>query len=303
MSSVLEVRAMARRRYVPLAENLEGRQLMTSSFLNGYNSGLNTSVPLATISQKMTRIERLPYFLRSLDTNRDLPHAPVEEIQSDLNLLKGNLHAASPNGLSTFNAKLRGVLSNASISRGEAGTLNTLFGKVVNSAGAAPQITASLQSAMNQLVQTEIVSAANPPYVVANDYALVLQTVLGIGKPLQAPQVPKLAANEIAHHGGNYATLARQPQFVGQYDTGESMTIELVDSKSGAVLGTAPVTSGGTYTVKPATPLGPGRYTLHVVAVDNFEGATSLPSKNFPLWIQGPSTPAGPLALRSRPGG
>ena len=289
---------MDRRRFVPKAEDLESRQLMASSFFNGYYAGQNTSVPLATISEKMTRIERLPYFLRSLDTKRELPHAPVDEIQSDLNQLKGNLHAASPNGLSTFNTALRGALTEASVSRSEAAKLNTLFGKVVNSAGAKPAITESLQNAMNELVQSETISASNPSYVVANDYAIVLQTVLGIGKPLRAPATPRLAANEIAHHGGNYATQARQPQFVGQYDTGESMTIELIDSKSGAVLGTAPVGSSGTYTIQPATALSPGRYTLHVVAVDNFEGAMSLPSKNFPLTIQGPSTPAGPLALK-----
>ncbi len=290
---------MNRRRFVPSAEDLEARQLMASSFLNGYNNGASTSVPLATISQKMTRIERLPYFLRSLDMNAPLPHGPVEEIQADLNLLKGNLHGASVNGLNAFNAKMRGVLSEASVSPSEAASLNDLFGKVVVSAGASTEITQSLQKSMNELVQSNVVTTQNPSFVVANDYAIVLQTILGIGRPLRAPAAPKLAANEIAHHGGNYATLARLPQFVGQYDKGESMTIELIDSKSGAVLGTAPVSSSGTYTVQPTSPLEPGRYTLHVVAVDSFEGATSLPSKNFPLWIQSPSTPAGPLALRS----
>lgn len=289
---------MDRRRFVPSAENLESRQLMASSFLNGYNNGASTTVPLATISEKMTRIERLPYFLRSLDTKRELPHSPVDEIQADLNQLKGNLHAASPVGLNAFNAKMRGVLSKASVSRAEAASLNTLFGKVVNSTGAKPAITESLQNAMNELVQSETVHANKPSFVIANDYAIVLQTVLGIGRPLRAPQVPSLSANEVAHHGGKFATQSRQPQFAGQYDTGESMTMELIDSKSGAVLGTAPVSPSGTYTVQPATPLSPGRYTLHVVAVDDFEGATSLPSKNFPLTILGPSTPAGPLTLK-----
>lgn len=300
---------MARRRFVPQPENLEGRQLMTSlfgsnsSFLNGYYRGASSTVPLATISQKITRLERLPYFLRQLDTTRNLPHPPIEEIQTDLNLLKGNLQTASSPGLNAFNTELRGMLSESSISPYDAANINTLFGKVVLSAGASPRITESLQTAMNDLVQSEIISARNPSYVVANDYAIVLQTVLGVGRPLKAPATPRLAANEIAHHGGNYATLVRQPSFAGQYDKGESMSVELVDSNTGAVLGTAPVTSSGTYTVKPAAPLNPGRYTLHVVAVDNFEGAVSLPSKNFPLWIQSPATPAGPLALRARAGG
>jgi hypothetical protein len=294
---------MARRRFVPSAENLEGRQLMAAGFLNGYSNASTTSVPLATISEKMTRIERLPYFLRSLDTSRPLPQEPVKEIQADLDHLKGTLHAASTQGLNAFNAKMRGVLSEASISPSESARLNTLFGKVVASAGASEEVTQSLQNAMNGLVQSEIVSAQNAPFVVANDYSIVLETVLGIGKPMRAPQVPRLATGQTAHQAGGYVTRVHQPEFAGQYDKGESMAVQLVDSKSGAVLGSAAVSPSGTYSVKPAAPLSPGHYVLHVVAVDTFEGATSRPSRNFPLWIQGPATPAGPLGLKSPQGG
>ena len=45
---------------------------------------------------------------------------------------------------------------------------------------------------MSELIQADT-NGPNPVMVATNDYALVLQTALGVGRPIQAPAPPKLS--------------------------------------------------------------------------------------------------------------
>src|SRR5437667_23823 len=102
---------MDRRRFVPSAENLEGRQLQASLF--GQSISQKNSAPTAsanapdTIWQKEVRIEHLPFYMRQPEPNRFLPRDTITQLQNDLAPLIAKLHKSPPEPLSLFNAILR----------------------------------------------------------------------------------------------------------------------------------------------------------------------------------------------------
>ncbi len=291
---------MDRRRrtgFRPSIDDLEARQVMTTLFTPTVPK-LPQGVSLATNQQKLTRIERLPYFLQALDRNRPLPLDLVTQIQSDLTALKGKLHQPPSALLEAFNKELRSLISEGSVRATDAARLNAIFGEVLLKAGTEPKIAASLQSSLTTLTQLDISAGDKPTSLVANDYATVLQTALGVGRPLRAPTVPRLAPADDSDPKNDWATVVRQPHLIGSYDAGTTVTLYDTNGQS---YGSAAVSPSGQYTIAVDHPLPAGRNTLLVQANDN-EGALSLPSRTFPLKILTP-VPRGPMAQARSSGG
>ena len=299
---------MDRRRFVPSPEGLEGRMLLSvarpSSAIKAARTPVaNTS---STLAEKELRIERLPFFLETLQPGRALPGATIARLQADLNTIVARLQPPPSQVLDAFNLGLRDVIPNASLSVEDARTLNRLFGEVLAAAGAPPQSVANLQADMSELIQADT-NGPNPVMLATNDYALVLQTALGVGRPIKAPAPPKLAAADRARGLGPNVTANRQPTLTGTYASGH--TIEILDAEDDLVLGAGPVGSDGTYAAKFSSPLEDGTYKVRVTAIDA-EGHVSSPSRIYTLKVvtrasrpdeswQAPKSPRG-FAIRTR---
>ncbi len=286
-----------RSRFVPSAEGLEVRRMLStaSAATTPAAPNLPEGVNLATYQQKVDRIERLPFFLQSLNPDVPLPDDLTESIQANLNDLKGKLHQAPSSGLNAFNVQVRGLISQASVPRSDAAKLNELFGEILIAAGAPESAAEGLQEDMNELTQIDTtVGASNVTSVVANSYGLVLQIALAVGRPLRAPTVPRLVATEDTGRPGDYTTSLTQPRLVGNYDAGTAMRIL---DESDNVLGTAAVGANGQFIIGFNSPLSVGKHRLHLQAVDS-QGALSLPSRDFTLTIVTP--PRGPRVSTSK---
>jgi hypothetical protein len=305
---------MDRRRYVPSGEGLEGRALMTSLF-GGKTpaSALTTSVQNLpeTFKQKELRIQHLPFFLEQLKPGRFVPPDAIKNIQTNLNQIAATLHAPSEALVKNFNTSLRHGFPYKTLSPDTARILNHTFGTVIASAGADPTLVQNLQQDMNQLAFADA-KGVDPAYVATNDYALVLQTALAVGRPIQTPTAFSLAARDGVriNNGAAGATHNHTPALVGTYAVGAtpegSTRVQAIDAE-GRVVGSASVDNNGKYTIT-TEPLADGTYKLRARAIDQF-GHVSNPSPAFVLKVttrQAPRTfaqenlnpPAGPLGLK-----
>lgn len=139
------------------------------------------------VKVRLQRIDRLPRFLQSLQPGRYLPPDTVASIQDQLRLLLGQLRTPV-NAVSTqFVKQLRQTIADPSISNADAAAINFRFGQLLTSAQAPQGVIETLQSDMTELVKVDV-GSRNPPFLVSNDYALVMQTALAVGKPL--PKLP-----------------------------------------------------------------------------------------------------------------
>lgn len=286
-----------RSRFVPSAEGLEARQMLstTTAANTPVAPNLPPGVNLATYQQKTDRIERLPFFLQSLNPDVPLPEDLTESIQANLTELKGKLHQAPSSGLNEFNAQLRGLVADASVPRASSAQINALFGEILVAAGAPESAASGLQEDMNELTQIDTTAgSSNVTSLVANSYGLVLQIALAVGRPLRAPTAPRLASADNTGGQGDYTTSVTQPKLVGTYDAGTGM---LVLDESDNVLGTAQVGTNGQYVIGFNKPLSLGKHPLHLQAVDP-QGALSLPGRTFTLNIVSP--PRGPRGMASK---
>ena len=282
----------------PETDRLEDRRLMAASPMAAASTvaaANANNVPLANLQQKLNRIERLPRFLRSLDPNRPISEDLAANIAFDLNALKGKLHPPPRTSLVAFNQLLAKTLGSGSLSMTNAAQLNGLFGKILAAAGAPRAPIVGLQTSLNRLSQAAVLTSDSPTNLVANDYALVLQTALAVGRPLPAPQPPRLATADDSGIRGDNVTVVTQPRLSGQYDP--NTAVELVES-DGRVIASSTTNRSGTYVLSPSSPLSVGKHVLTVRALDS-EGAVSLPSRPFTLTIVA-ATPRGPAGLRTR---
>lgn len=285
---------MDRRRrtgFRPTMDDLEERKLLSTTVPATPN--LPSGVSLATNQQKLHRIERLPAFLYILDPGRPLPEDLVKQIQDGLTQVKGKLHQAPKPLLEAFEKQLRSLISEDSVRRTDAVNLNRVFGTILLKAGAPPDAAASLQTSLNALTHIDVSAGEKPTSLVANDYSLILQTALAVGRPLRTPTIPRLVPSDDSEPTGDWATVVRQPHLVGTYDAGTTVTVY---DDQGQSYGTALVGPRGQYTIAIDHPLPEGLNRLHVQARDS-GGAVSLLSRNFPLRILSAPTPRGPMAL------
>ena len=280
-----------RRRFSPSAETLEGRQLLSSG------AKRPTVVAPATLQQKQSRIDKLPRYLNSLQPNRHVPDDLVTALQNDLMLIVGKLDRPSTLSLEAANRQFRGTIANASISIEDAAGLRSTFRGVLQSANAPAVAVENLTNDMDALVKLDSTGRA-PALLAANDYAIVLQTALGVGRPIRRPAIPSLSQADDTGARGDHTTTISRPRLVGRYDA--NTTIQLLN-EADQVLGNANVTASGQYSVQPAVALAPGRYKFRVRAFDSLNN-TSVASRAVVIIIK-PSaapksaTPKGPLAL------
>jgi len=309
---------MDRRRYIPSPEGLEGRAML--SLFGGGNSVQAVApaqVPV-TFHQKEQRIEHLPYYLKQLQPDRFLPEATIQNLQEDLLSIAGRLHKPGPAKLEAFNETLRDVGSNASLSVGDAKRLSYHFQAVLGDTGATVSQVASLTQDMNELAKVDALSPESV-YLATNDYSLVLQTILGVGRPIQRPPAPQISLQEGVRESLAFGkTTIRQPVLVGSYGAGSSVganaggaeggfnssgvLIKIVD-QDGTVYGQSFVDpNNGNYRVKIGVPLSNGVHRFRALAIDA-EGHESPPSRDYFLTVvsrpgetvvTGQSTPQGP---------
>ncbi len=271
---------MDRRRFAPSPDGLEGRMLLSMA-----RPATAAQAPVANLSstlrEKELRIERLPYFLQTLQPGRTLPGATISRLQVDLKAIVARLQPPPSGVLDAFNLGLRDVLPNSNLGTEEARTLNVLFGDVLAAAGATPQAVANLQNDMSELVRADA-NGPDPVKLATNDYALVLQTALGVGRPIQAPAPPKLSAADRVRGMGANVTANHQPALTGSYASGH--TIEILDADTDLILGSGPVGGDGKYAVRFSRPLADGTYKVKVTATDAM-GHVSSDSRIYTLKV------------------
>ena len=134
---------------------------------------------------------------------------------------------------------------------------------------------------MSELTRADT-NGPNPVMLATNDYALVLQTALGVGRPIQAPAPPRLATADRARGLGANVTDNHQPTLTGSYASGH--TLEIIDADTDLVLGSGPVGSDGKYAVKFSRPLADGTHQVRVTATDA-QGHVSAESRTYTLKV------------------
>lgn len=274
---------MDRRRFSPSAEGLEGRALMSGLFGGKATTRTNTvnlqDLPV-TFQQKENRIAHLPYYLRQEDTSRYLPPDTIKSLQTDLQAILARLHAPTTKVVNDFNSGLRHLLPYKTLSRENAVKLNHAFGGVLGRAGATADQVANLQADMNALAKVDA-NSSEPAVLAREDYALVLQTALSIGRPMPTPTPALLDSKDgvRAKDNASGVTSDHTPTMVGTYQAGATtigyVRMQIID-QNGNVLGSGTVNSSGTYSVK-LDPLADGTYQLRTRAQDEV-GHVSAPS-------------------------
>ncbi|MHC5540315.1 Ig-like domain-containing protein [Singulisphaera rosea] len=311
---------MDRRRYVPSAEGLEGRALQANLLGSSTNSLANnpaTDVPVTAI-QKQLRIDHLPYYLRQLQPGRYLPGPTIQALQTDIAAIKGVLHKPDPVTLENYNSLMQDLVPKASVSASDANALSHAFGVILSNAGATDKQVENLQSGMNDLVKVDSQSR-QPTYLTTNDYSLVLQSILGIGRPIVRPEVPTIALKDGTRSEPGYGVSnVRKPTLVGTYGSGNTVGIyasdgttgfnskgvvmQLLDSNLNVVGEGKVIDANGDYRITVTNPLPNGVYTFYVRAVDP-QGMQSIPSPAFHLKVASKepmpeqSVPGGPLSV------
>lgn len=281
---------MHRRRFVPWPDRLEIRTMMTAGVTQTAAPGpaqtarlaATSSQPLSSLEMRLQRIERLPAFLDSISPGRALPADAIQKLQQNLILLIGRLNPAPRQGLQAFNEALRSTISSSSVSQAQILQLEHLFGSNLTAAGANTTIIADMAGALRSIAIADS-NVPNPGAVVANDYGLVLQLALAMGKPLPGPTPPRLTRSSNTGRPNDNITSVNQPTFQGSYAAPGS-TMQLINREGTTVFGLGSIGGDGAYTITVNRVLTPGRYQFRVRAITS-DGLVSLPSRPFTIQI------------------
>jgi hypothetical protein len=275
---------MDRRRYNPSAEGLEGRSLL--SLFGGKVALSQNKLTLqdlpTTYKQKLLRVDHLPFFLRQENADRFLPADTMTSLKADVNAVVASLHAPTASAVNSYNKNLRHLLVQNTLSRTNVNLLENSMGSVLASAGATPEQTANLQADMLALAKVDALSV-QPSTLARNDYSLVLQTALAVGRPMETATAPSISTKDGTRVKGGGAGYTRDhnPLMIGTYQAGATkvgyVRMQIIDSATGAVLGESPVDANGNYSVKLSTTLPDGKYALRSRAIDEV-GHLSEPS-------------------------
>lgn len=278
---------MDRRRFVPASEGLETRALLSTSTtpnlanIFGFQVSTNLNIPI-TYQQKELRVEHLPYYLEKIRPGRFLPKAEMTAIQANLYQVISKLRKPATAALNQYNYGLRPLFSKVSITAGDINALTHNFGSVLTAASASPRAIGGLQSALSTLASQVDTNSPQPAYLATNDYSLVLQTALGIGRPMPSPILPKIAKNQgIQANTNHIKTPLKHPALVGTY---HFHTHIQVVTPAGVVVGVTNCRKNNNYKVVISTPLTPGIYHFRIRAYDD-AGNLSRESRLFAIKV------------------
>ncbi len=263
---------MDRRRFMPSTEGLESRALLTTSTPNlanifGFQVNTNLNIPV-TYEQKELRIEHLPFYLEKILPGRYIPKGgEMKQIQGDLLSLISRTRKPPTDALNNYNFNLRQIVPHQSLTTTNLNALNDGFGAVLTSASASPPVVDSLKSSLYQFASQVDTNSPQPVNLATNDYTLVLQTALAIGRPMPAPILPKIAKNQgIQANVDHIKTPLRHPSFVGTYHF--HTHIQII-TPSGEVVGTVNCRKNNKYKVTVEPALSPGIYQFRIRAYDD----------------------------------
>jgi hypothetical protein len=259
-----------RRRYVPAPEALEGRALLapTINFSNlfGFQVNTNLNIPI-TYQQKALRIKRLPYYMEKILPGRFLPKPELVQIQDSLNGLMSEIHKPIPSALDHYNYELRKVVPKQSLTAGDIALLDRGLTGVLHAAATPTASVDGLKNALFQLVSKVDTASPQPAYLGSNDYTLVLQTALAVGRPMPPPILPKIAKDQgIQANAQHIKTPLKHPALVGTY---HFHTHIQVITPAGEVVGVANCRKNNRYKVLITPPLSPGVYQFRIRAYDD----------------------------------
>lgn len=277
---------MDRRRFIPSSEKLEGRALQASAALNPFNpfgvqltSTLN--IPIS-YQQKALRIERLPYYLEKIRPGRFIPKPEMQEIKDALFYMMDGIRRPPPAALNRYNQELRPITAKQSLPASDIHALNYSFGKVLQAAHTPHASIQLMSAALFQMVSQVDTASPMPAYLGTNDYTLILQTALAIGRPMPSPPLPKIAKNHgVQADAQHIKTPLHHPTLVGTY---HFHTYIQIISPAGIVFGTTNVHRNNNYRLTISTPLPVGTYAFRLRAVDDV-GHLSRLSKPFLIKI------------------
>ncbi|RUL88539.1 hypothetical protein [Tautonia sociabilis] len=233
------------RRYVPGSQGLEGRRLLSTVAVAAPPASAPIAAEIASASPaaeagdrlasaeqrqrpadrpltpaqeqarqqlidgRLQRIDRLPAFLQRLDFGRQLPTEAIAVIQQELRGYVAALRPPHEGVAKGFVDLLRDAISQASVKPETVLALNAGTERLLLSAGAPEQSVSRLTDAMTELARTAS-SSKQPVVVLTNDYALVLQTALGVGRPISRRDLMStplsLNPNSIATQSGGVGT-------------------------------------------------------------------------------------------------
>jgi hypothetical protein len=276
---------MDRRRFIPSSEGLEGRALLatTTNLANlfGFQVNTNLNIPV-TYEQKELRVEHLPYYLEKILPGRFLPKAEVKGIQGNLLELISQLHKPASSALNNYNYELRQIVPHQSITPTSVNVLNDGFGAVLHAATASPSVVDGLKSNLNQLATQVDTASPQPVFLASNDYTLVLETALSIGRPMPPPILPKIAKDQgIQANINHIKTPLKHPAFVGSYHF--HTHIQII-TPSGVIVGTTNCRKNNRYKVLVNPALSPGIYQFRIRAYDD-AGNLSRVSRLFEVKV------------------
>ncbi len=291
---------MDRRRYVPKPDGLEDRALM--SLFGGNSASANRAISVANLPEnfqvKETRIAHLSYYMEQTQPDRFLDASTIKPLQAELLTIAGTLHNPPTPALTAFNMSLRAAYPYQNLTPANAASLNQTFGSFLVHSGAAPQSTQQLQSLMSSVAFVDA-NSINSSFLAANDYSLVNQTALAVGRIQKTPTLPQLTAANGTKSKTTLAAATHQttPLMNGIYDSGKSpnafTTMQIIDT-NGAVVGSGVVDPSGRYAAQITVPLSSGIHKLRARAVD-IQGHYSFESQGWfrlnviPLRVRGES--------------
>jgi hypothetical protein len=270
---------MDRRRFVPSSEGLEGRRLQaTVNNLFGLQLNSNLNLPI-TFQQKSLRIQRLPYFMNKIAPNgRFLPATEIQQIQTSLFNMVDAIHRPPRHALDNFNYQLRKVVPRQSLTSDDIHRLNFSFGAVLRAAKTPAGSIDGLKTALFKLTSQVDTASVQPVTLATNDYTLVLQTALAIGRPMPPPSLPRIKKNQgIQADSQHIKTPLHRPELVGTY---HFHTVIQVVTPGGIVVGQAEVKKNNNYKVQITTPQAIGVHSFQLRAIDT-AGHVSRISKSF----------------------
>ncbi len=183
---------MARHSFVPWSDHLESRELLSTVAPPGLapRTAQLSQLPatpgsqrvfLLTEQQQRSRIENIEIFLRQVPMARQLDPDGVALITEGLFEVQGQLGRPAPRAIELFNDVLRDAQPSENLLTSQAIGLNRAFGLTLESAGASVEAIDKLQSGLILLAQGNT-QASFSALVTSNDYSLVLQTAIGVGR-------------------------------------------------------------------------------------------------------------------------